>query len=189
VANEVLQTKGSKNQIVFADHAGDFGPTAANDIRDGSGSYTNVELDLVSLADAAARQSAQVDFGTDRAPAYYVKAALEMAATPTAGDVVEFYMAWSDKTGEGWPGGVSDGDAAYSGYSSNLADSVKQLDYIGSFVCTVQITTTVQIAEVGIFQPKARYGVLIVKNESAAAVHTDDVECHVVFTPIIDEVQ
>jgi hypothetical protein len=84
---------------------------------------------------------------------------------------------------------VSGSDAAYSGYSSNLAASVLQLDLIGVFVCTAQATGTVQVAEIGYFSPSERYGSLIVKNESAAAFHSDDVESHVVFDPIVPEIQ
>ena len=53
----------------------------------------------------------------------------------------------------------------------------------------VQTTATVQVAEVGMFTPSERYGSLVVKNESAAAFHSDDVESHVVFDPIVPEVQ
>lgn len=185
MANEILQKTGT--QICWADHATDFSPTAANDLR--TGTPTNVQLSMASVADGAARQAAQADFGATRAAQYMLRAAFELAATPTAGDAIELYMAWTDNTGVGWAGGVSDGDAAYSGYSSNLDASVKQLDYLGSFICTAQATATVQVADIGVFSPKARYGTLVVKNESAAAIHSDDVECHVVATPIIDEVQ
>ena len=43
--------------------------------------------------------------------------------------------------------------------------------------------------EVGIFSPPERYGSLIVKNESGAAFHSDDVESHIVFDPIVPEIQ
>lgn len=183
--NEVLQKTGT--QIVWADFATDFSPTAANDMRTGTPSEN--QIILASLANAAARQSDQVDFGATRAHQYMLKAALEFAATPVDGEWVGFYMAWSDNTGVGWPGGVSDGDAAYTGYSSNISSSVRQLDYLGTMRTTAQATATVQIAEIGIFVPKARYGVLVVRNESDAALHSDDVEMHIVATPLIDEVQ
>lgn len=185
--NEILLKVGT--QISFADHAGDFSPTAANSLEQGT--PTDVQLSLASVADTAARQSAKVDLGATRAALYSVMAAFELAATPTAGEVIELYWAASpDSTAaNGNPGGVSGSDAAYAGYSSNLAASVKQLLFIGSFICTVQVTTTVQIAYVGVFSPPERYGSLIVKNESGAAFHSDDVECHVVFNPIVDEIQ
>ena len=70
-----------------------------------------------------------------------------------------------------------------------MANSVKQLDPIGVFCCTNDATTTVQISEIGIFTPKARYGCLVVRNESGAAIHSDDVECHIVLAPLEDEIQ
>ena len=184
---------GTPKQIVFADHAGDFNPTASNDLRkttDGS-QELDVQLALASVADAAGRQSTKVDLGENRAQAYQVRVAFEMAATPTAGDVIELYWAtsWSSSTGTANPGNITGIDSAYAGYSSNLAASVKQLLWIGNFVCTAQTTATVQVSEVGLFSPPERYGVLVVKNESNAAFHSDDVECHVVFDPYILEVQ
>lgn len=183
--NEVLRKTG--DQLCFRDST-DFNPAATVDLTQ---SPTYVQLDLTSLADAAARQSDKVDLGARRAPAYSVMAAFELAATPTAGDVIELYWAPSpDATAaNGNPGGISGSDAAYAGYSANLAASVKQLQYIGSFVCTAQSTGTVQKALVGIFSPAERYGTLVVKNESGAAFHNDAVESHVVLDPIIDEVQ
>lgn len=185
--NEVLQKVGT--QIVFADHAGDFAPAAANSLEQGT--PTDVQLSLASVADTAARQSAKVDLGATRARSYAVKAAFELAATPTAGEVIELYWAASPDSvaANGNPGGCSGSDAAYTGYSSNLADSVQQLELIGVFVCTAQATPTIQIADCGVFSPSEQYGSLVVKDESGAAFHTDDVESHVVFNPIVDEVQ
>jgi len=188
MANEVLQKTGT--QIVFADHAGDFSPTAANDLQQGT--PTDVEMDMASVANDAARQSVKVDLGATRAAQYSVVAALEFAASGlTAGNVVEFYWAASpDATAaNGNPGGVSGSNAAYSGYSSNLDDSLRQLELIGIFVVTGQATTTVQVSDIGRFSPRERYGSLVMVNRSGAAMHTDDVEMHVALTPVVDEVQ
>lgn len=184
---EVLLKTGT--QLSFADHAGDFAPAAANSLEQGT--PTDVQLSLASLADGAARESAKFDLGATRADWYDVVAAFEFAATPTAGDVVELYIGWSpDATAaNGNPGGLSGSDADYTGYSTNLAASVRQLDRIGTFVVTADTTGTVQIAKAGLFTPKERYGILVVKNESAAALHSDDVESHVVFDPVIAEIQ
>lgn len=194
--NKILTTDldGTPKQIVFADHATDFtSPTAANDLRittDGS-QELDVQLDLTSLGNTAARQSAKVDLGANRAEVYAIRAAFELAATPTARRVIELYWAPSVSAvaGTANAANVSGSDSAYSGYSSNLADSVNQLDRIGTFVCTAQATGTVQIAECGIFSPTGRYGSLIVKNESGAAFHSDAAESHVVFDPIVPEIQ
>jgi len=191
MANKVLVSEqdGTPKQIVFADHAGDFSPAAGTSLE--FGTPTDCQITLASLADAAARQSAKVDLGTERAQVYKVRAAFEIAATPTAGDVIEIYWSPSSSStaANGNAGGVSGADAAYAGYSANLAASVKQLDFIGNFICTAQASATVQVAEIGIFMPSERYGTLVVKNESGAALHSDDVEIHVVFDPIIPEVQ
>jgi hypothetical protein len=193
MANKVLvqEMDATPPQITFADVGGDFGPTAANDLRHATAADTEVQITLAALADGAARQSAKVDLGEHRAAEYHVRAAFEIAATPTAGDVIELYWAPSQHAtaANGNPGGASGADAAYAGYASNMAASVLQLQFIGVFVCTANATATVQVGEVGVFSPPERYGSLIVRNESNAALHADDVEIHVVFDPIIPEIQ
>ena len=189
----VQEQDGTPKQIVFADHANDFSPTAANDLRistDGS-NEADYDIELASVADDAARQSVKADLGENRAAEYSVRAAFEFAATPTAGETVELYWApsSSDTAGTGNPGNVTGADAAYSGYSSNLDASLKQLEFIGAFVVTVQATATVQVGEIAVFAPSQRYGSLVVVNRSGAAFHSDDVESHVVFDPIIPEQQ
>ncbi len=189
----VQEQDGAPKQIVFADHAGDFSPTAANDLRittDGS-KEADYDIEVANVADDAARQSVKADLGENRAAEYTVRAAFEFAATPTAGKTIDLYWAPSHKSaaGTGNPANVSGADEAYSGYSSNLDASLVQLEFIGSFVVTTQITTTVQVAEVAVFSPSERYGSLVIVNRAAAAFHSDDVESHVVFDPIIPEQQ
>jgi hypothetical protein len=191
---------GTPKQICFADHATDFAPAAANDLRvttDGS-QETDAQLLLENVAsvtgtatNTGARQSAKVDLGTDRARCYAVKAAFELAATPTAGNVIELWWAPSSSStaANRNPGAVSGSDAAYTGYSNNCDVSLVQLVYIGDFVCTAQATGTVQVAEVGLLFPRERWGSLVVRNKSGAAFHSDSVECNVVFDPIVEEVQ
>lgn len=176
--DEILVQSGTA--IVFADVT-DHAPATANNL----GTRTH-QLDLTSVANNAARQSAKVDLGAAWAEEHAVIAALEIAATPTAGNVVEFWWAPSPNATASTanPGGVSGADAAYAGYSSNLDASVKQLQFIGEFVCTAQATGTVQIARVGSFRPKHRYGSLIVYNKSGAALHSDAVEMSVLVSPL-----
>lgn len=195
MANKVLldEQDGTPKQIVFADHATDFNPTAANDLRkttDGT-QETDVQFIFESVVNNAYRQSTKVDLGATRAPAYKVRAALEFAATPTAGNTVEFYWAPSHSAtaGTGNAGGVSGADSAYTGYSSNGDASVKQLMLIGVMTVTAQATATVQIAEVGWFVPPDRYGSLVVKNASGATMHSDSVEMNIVFDPVYEEIQ
>ena len=186
--NEVLKKVGTP-QISFADHAGDFLPTVTNSLE--VGTPTDVQLSLASVANAAARQSVKVDLGLRRPAMYEVMVAVELAATPTAGASFDLFWAPSSSAtpANGNPGGVSGSDAAYTGLNANLGDSLKMLDYIGSMICTADITPIVQVAFAGVWAPSNRYGSLVVVNYSIASIHTDDVECHIVFNPIIDEVQ
>ena len=175
-------------QISFADHAGDFAATAKNNLEQGT--PTDVQLSLANVADGAGRESAKVDLGASRASAYSVMACFEMAATPTTGEVVELYWAPSpDATAAN--GNVFDIDgvdaAAPSGVGT-LAELVSAATFIGNFRCGAVATASVMTGFVGVLAPPERYGILIVKNESGAAFHSDDVESHIVFTPITDVV-
>ena len=180
---------------MFGNHAGDFAPTATNDLRvttDGSWE-TDVELILLDLTDGLAAQSAKADLGEDRAAEYVVRACIEMQVAPaTAGEVVEFYWSPShDSTPANGNAGACDGTAkAYSGYSSDLSDAVKQLVFIGVLTMTDDAVDSAQIGEVGVLRTRERYGCLVVKNEAGQAIcDTDDIEAHVVFDPIIPESQ
>ena len=191
MANKILldEQDGTPEQICFRDVT-DFAPTAANDLR--INTPTLVQLDLTGVADAAYRQSTKVDLGAVRAPAYKVRAALEFAATPTAGEPIYVYWAPSSSAtaGTGNAGGASGADAAYTGYSSNGDSSANQLDLVAIGSVTVQVTTVVQIIELkGYLIPSQRYGSLVFKNDSGAAIHSDAVECHIVFDPVYEEVQ
>ena|SRR3990167_9687510 len=187
----IPELDGTPKQFTFADFAGDFSPATATDQRHPSVADTDVQMALASLANNTAWQTAKFDFGTLRSP-MWAKAALEFAATPTAGNVVELWIGYSDSgtAANGNPANLTGSSAAYSGYSSNLDASIKQLDFIGEFVCTAQATATVQVAKAsGLFIPKSRYGILVVYNKSGAAIHSDDVECHIVLSPVFNQGQ
>lgn len=145
-------------------------------------------ITLASLANAAGRQAVKLDLGATRAAMYRVKASFEIAATPTAGATIDLYWAPSESATAGTdnPANVTGADAAYAGYSSNLTASLKQLQFIGSFICTAQATATVQYGEVGCFSPKARYGSLVVVNNSGAALHTTDTNQAISLIPVED---
>ena len=145
-------------------------------------------ITLTSVANNAARQAAKLDLGATRAAAYNVSADFEIAATPTAGATIELWWAPSSSATAGTdnPGGIGGTDSAYTGYSSNLAASVVQLQFIGNFVCTAQATATVQKAFVGVLCPTMRYGTLVVYNKSGAALHSSATNMQIVLTPIED---
>lgn len=172
-------------------------PIVVADITDyadnqGMGARTH-QIDLTSLAAAAARQSDKVDFGANMDLEYVLGSSIEWATAPTAGETVDFYVSWSNSATAGTnnSGGVSGADGAYTGYSANLTDSLKQLQYLGSMVATVQATTNVQIdTSISTFTPRARYGTLVVVNNSAGDnFHSDAVEMAVRMTPLVTQIQ
>jgi hypothetical protein len=195
VPNKLLYTEmdGTPKQIVFADHAADFNPTAANDLRkttDGS-QELDVQLSTASLANGSYRQSAKFDFGENWATEYQCRGAFELAATPTAGRTINCFLAYSQSAtaGTGNSGNASGSDAAYTGYSSNAAAAVLQLHQISAFVVTGQAAATVQEIEGWTFAPRGRYACLIVQNDVGSAFDSDDIQTHIVLNPVPLEVQ
>jgi hypothetical protein len=144
-----------------------------------------VAITLTSLGNGSMRQAATLDLGETRAALYRLDVAYELAATPTAGNAINHFVAWSDSSGAS-QANTSGSDAAYSGYSSNAAASVKELDFLGAHICTAQATSTVQKSFVGVFSPKGRYLNLVVDNESGAAFHSSATNCIITLTPIED---
>lgn len=170
--------------IVLAD-ATDYSPAAANNL----GTRT-AQIDLTSLVAGAARQSDKFDFGTEWDVQFAVAAAIEFASSPTDGETVDFYLAFSpDATAANAnPGNVSGADSAYAGYSSNLDETLPQLKYVGSLNCVA--TTNVQIStRIGVFVPTSRYATLVVVNSTAADnFAADAIEMSVSLTPIISSI-
>ena len=143
-------------------------------------------ISLASVANAAGRQSVKADFGANRAAFYDVFMDAEMAATPTAKALIDVWLNASSSATAGTDNQANcDGtDAAYAGYSSNLADSVPQLIYCGSLSCTVQVTATVQKGYVGRVAVPQRYGSIVVVNNSGAAFHSTNTNQQIRFVPV-----
>lgn len=140
---------------------------------------------LASLANAAARQSAKIDLGSDWSREYAITVELESGGSaPTAGAAVDLYAAFSPSGTAGTqnPGGCSGADAAYQ--AGNEAAFVKQLTYIGSLVATAS-ASTVQRATFRIV-PASRYLCLVVHNNWGQSLETNDDEHKITFTPIED---
>lgn len=128
-----------------------------------------------TLANGSYWQSAKIDLGATVAQAYAVYLDAELAATPTAGNTIDL---WANPSSSGTAatdnrGGCSGSDATYTGYSSNAAASVKQLQFIGSGVCTSQATATVQKMFVGYFVPVQRYASFVMLNGAGSAFASD----------------
>lgn len=180
MANQILHEEGTP--VVFADGT-DFTGAA------GFSSTGLVQLDLTSVANGAARQSAKADLGATRARLYAVRVGIEFDVAPTAGNLVEVY--WSPSVsataGTGNDAGASGSDAAYK--AGEEAEWLKQAILLGSLVATNDAATTVQYQTIGYFTPPHRYGQVIVYNTSGQALEGDAVEMFVALVPVVDEVQ
>ena len=170
--------------IVLAD-ATDYSPAAANNL----GTRTD-QIDLTSLAAGAARQGDKFDFGTEWDIQYSLSAAIEWASSPVDGESIDFYIAFSpDATAANAnPGNVSGSDSAYTGYSSDLNDSLSQLKYLGSMSAVANTSVQIQ-TQIITFVPTARYATLVVVNSSDADnFAADAIEMSVSLTPIISSI-
>lgn len=179
MANEILSKNGAA--IVWADTT-DFGDSPI---------ARTVQIDLTSIAAAAARQGVKVDLGATRAARYDVTLRIEFDVAPTSGRVVSLWWAPSPHATAATanPGGVSGADAAYTGTAGDsLADSITQLQLVGVLVATSDAATVVNQQSFTFF-PASRYGSPVVYNEADQALEGDAVEMSIIFTPVIDEIQ
>ena len=168
-------------------------PTVWADVTDyaGDGGTRTHQIDLTGLAAAAARQGAKADLGATRARRYAVTARIEYASAPTDGDIVDIYMgpSLSGTAGTANPGGLTGADAAYTGTAgSTLAESLLQLDFIGSLMCTNDGTAVV-LQQTWVYSPGLRYVSPVVVNNGTPAFVADAVEMSITMTPLVDEVQ
>ena len=150
-------------------------------------------ITLASLANgngtsAGGRQSASLDMGANWAQLWRLECDFELAATPTAGNAINLFASWNTATGAG-DANTSGSDAGYTGYSNNIDAATKQLEFIGSFICTAQATSTVQKSLVGIIFPKGRYLNLVVDNRSGAAFHSTDTNQVIRLVPLEESIE
>lgn len=141
-------------------------------------------ISMSAVSSAAARQSVKLDFGPTWAQLWAVQATNDLAG-PTAGNTVDFFLSPSDSAtaGTGNCAGCTGADAAYTGIASNLAASLKLLQYIGSAQCTADVAA--QVSHVGTFRPISRYMSLVVVNNSGGAFATST-NSQYVFRPLED---
>lgn len=161
------------------------GPGTAKTIKNSGG---DAAITLASLANGSMRQAVTLDLGANWARLWRIDCDFEIAATPTAGNAINIFGSFSNATGAG-KANTTGSDGAYAGYSSNAAAASKQLDFLGSHICTTQATSTVQKSNCGVFFPKGRYLNLVVDNESGAALHSTDTNQAITFTPLEESIQ
>ena len=148
-------------------------------------------ITLTSLASGSYRQGAKGDFTATRARRYGVWLQIDSDATGAdAGGTAELWMSWSNSATAGTAndGGASGTDAAYTGYSSNAADSIKQCTKVG-ILPMHEVANSIQRMLVGVITVPKRYGSPIVLNNSGQAFGNTATDHRIEFHPIIDESQ
>lgn len=171
----------------------DYLKTSAGTAKTVRSSGGDAAITLASLANGngtstGARQSATLDLGANWAQRWRIDTEFELAATPTAGAVVNLFGSFGNSTGAG-NANTSGSDAAYTGYSNNIDAATRQLVFLGSHVCTAQATSTVQKSNVGVIAPTGRYLNIVVDNRSGAAFHSSDSNCLIRLTPLEESIE
>ena len=183
------QAVAGQQQIVFSGPG--FAPTAV-DLRDPTaGNRLEISLTLGSLNLGEARQSAIIDFGAIRVLEWEFMAVMEYTVSVAEGGTLDCFIAPMPVSGltQG-PGGVNGAtDALYIGTaSSDVPNSIKQLQRVGAFTSTAEITPAVQVGKIGVYAALVRYGQLVVVNNTSSQ-HGDNVEMHIVANPVLPQGQ
>jgi hypothetical protein len=148
---------------------------------------------LTSLANgngtsAGARQTQTLFLGPKWAQRWKVDVELEMAATPTAGNSVNFYASYTNENGAG-QGNTSGNDAPYTGYNNDIDVAIRQLEFLGAHICSAIATPTIQKSLVGLMFPKGPYVNLVIDNRSGAAFHSSAENMVIRLTPLEESVE
>lgn len=175
--NLVLETDGTP--IVWADETDYAGGSAVG------GTRTH-DLDLTDLLFTAARQGIVADLGATRSLEYAITLGVEFKTgeAPESGETVDLYWGPSISASTGFQGGLAGTDAAYTGTAGDsLADSLKQLTFIGSISLTVDVVGVPQL-DTWIFKPPTRFGQPVVVN-STDAEDFNDVDAEEMFVRMV----
>lgn len=187
MANDILIEE--KTPIVWADTT-DYA---------GDGGTRTHQIDLTGVVATEAREGAKADVADSaysgvadrRAPIFAVTLRIEFATAPADGDTVDLYFgpSLSGTAGTANPGGLTGADADYTGSAgSTLAESLLQLDFVGSLECLNDATALVQ-QQTFQYSPSLRYLSPVVVDNGADNFHSDAVEMSITMTPLVDEVQ
>ena len=173
-------------QIRFIAASGFSPADAATDFT--IGTPTDVLWTPSGVAAGAGRQSAKFDFGENRHAAYECLGAFDFTGeTITDPGTVDVYFAPSTHAtqGNGNVAGNSGADgAAPDGAlgSITLAEFIAQCVKIGELI--LHDGAVVQNGYIGTLYPTSRYGQIVVVNNCDSNFEADNVETHIVLTPI-----
>ena len=168
-------------------------PTVWADTTDyaGDGGARTHQIDLTSLAGAAAWQGAKADLGAVRGEIYVAVLRVEFNVSPDSLDIVSAHWAASSSAvaGTANPGGTVGADGGYTGTAGDsLADSIEQLDLIGSLPATSDADTIIQQMSWAYFR-LLRYGFPVIWNQTTQAFEGDAVEMSFALWPLNSQSQ
>ena len=132
-------------------------------------------ITLTSLADAAARQGEEHDFGALWPPLVRIELETIVAVGPTAGVPINVYWA-SSQDGADYDGEMGAADAAVADINQLL-----RCHFVGVLAAD---NDTATIRGSWVFPLPARYGLPIVENKSGQALSAVAASHHVKVTPI-----
>lgn len=142
-------------------------------------------LSFDALADTKARMGDSVDLGADWMQLYYLELWIESGTAPTAGEVVDAYLACS-QDGSNWPGGVTGSDAAYK--DSEESEWLVQLGRPATTLIATNDGNTVMKQAPRIWIPKGRYVAPVVHNQLGQDVRDEttatDNDSRLILTPL-----
>ena len=141
---------------------------------------TDETLTLTSLADAAARQGDEHDFGVDFAPMVRIELETIVGTAPTAGEPINVYWS-SSQDGTNYDGEMGAADAAVSDLNQ-----LKRCHHVGTLTVDDDTST---IRGSWVFALPARYGLPIIENQSGQALSATAGDHHVRVTPLTPEFQ
>ncbi len=185
MASKILVGMGTS--IVWADIGGDYGDSPL------TGTH---QITLLTLGVGGSQQGVKADMDTGGvanrfARRFTVTLRVEFDVAPADGGTVDLYWAasLSGTAATANPGGTTGSDGAYTGtLGSTLAESLLQLQFIGSLLVTNDVATIVQ-QQAFIFEIPTQYGMPVLVNNGSEAFEGDDVEMSISFTPLEDEIQ
>ena len=137
-------------------------------------------LTIANLANGAGRVGVKHDCGATHAQRWRWYAKLDFNVAPTAGNTVDFYMAFShDNTN-------FDGDHGGADAALGSTTQLPNMQYIGSHVC---LNNTDNQWSGGIFFMDSRYVAPCIYNASGQLLTNAAADQEFIIEPIIDEIQ
>jgi hypothetical protein len=137
-------------------------------------------------------QSAKTDLTASRAETMLLRAQLAFTTAPTTGGYVSFYVGFSSisTAASGNPANLSGADATYTGYATDAAVAVSQLQFVGIMSVSVTTSTTVpQVADIGVFTPLDQYVMVVALNNTSQPLTTLTTDKSIKIIPLFDEAQ